>query len=170
VSGGARERVAVHRTHLIEAAHVDGAGERDAEGLGAEDALLLQLVELREREREVRGGCKGRVGARGTRGAHREVDGVGELHGQLGRHHRGEDDDAVKQELVARARGVGEPAHEHVARGDERKDEEEEDEEERLARVDGDALGGEEDGANEAALAGGEARAQHKPHGAAVGR
>ena len=69
-------------TSLVEAADLYLAGEGDPEGLRAEDEHLGQ-------------------------GDERRVDGQRQLDGELRRHHRRQDEGALKEQLVAVAIGVG---------------------------------------------------------------
>mmetsp|Transcript_25973 Transcript_25973/g.60817 ORF Transcript_25973/g.60817 Transcript_25973/m.60817 type:complete len:254 (-) Transcript_25973:1882-2643(-) len=104
------ELVGGEGTGLVEEAVVDLARERDAEGLGAEDAVLHERHQ---------GG----------------VDGHGHLHWQLAGHDRRNDDDALEQELVGGAVALLEAGLQHVAGRDQREAEEDEEREARLRRV-----------------------------------
>lgn len=80
------------RSGLVEAADVNSSSVRDAERLGAEDGWQARVQLAARTEAE----------ARLTVLAERDetrVDGHRELHRQLGRDDRGDDDDAVEEEL-----------------------------------------------------------------------
>lgn len=65
------------------------------------------------------------------------VDGHGHLHWQLPRHHRGDDDDALEQELVSGAVFLLQAFHQHVARGRQRKGQEHKQRQARLFGISG---------------------------------
>mmetsp|Transcript_726 Transcript_726/g.2584 ORF Transcript_726/g.2584 Transcript_726/m.2584 type:complete len:510 (+) Transcript_726:1095-2624(+) len=131
------------RARLVETAHVRLARERNPERLRAVDAQLGQ----------------------GDEGG---VDGEAELHGELGRHHRSDDEGALEEQLVGALLRVVPPLHQHIARRSDGEDEEDEDEDEALDVVSGDAVGAVEDGADELPLVRLESSAQHIANTSAV--
>mmetsp|Transcript_16379 Transcript_16379/g.27726 ORF Transcript_16379/g.27726 Transcript_16379/m.27726 type:complete len:204 (-) Transcript_16379:1063-1674(-) len=112
---------------LVEAADVDLSGVGDAEGLGAEDRLL-------------------------DHGDDGVVDGERELHGQLGRHHVGDDEHAAQHDLVPASVGVLQPLLHDVVAGEEGEDEEDEEVVVDLHALHGHSVGAEQDHSHQLAL------------------